>query len=1550
MAINMAERGGLVISTNLDSPNSLKKDSRKVPGGFNADDEDDLSPTKSRIDLHDNDWVDNRRAHAHNSNAIPSLDMETLPALPPGNSSLLHAYSDVDAHSDQHMDTLDEQAMRRHLGDMESSFLPPAPSPLTTAQNHGADDTFLFDGARSTETKSQRSGTMMSEESDGVKSPTTDPHSYQTPHATRAHTPDPEDTSNVPADTTSSLETMSSSPTTAAAARTISRAVSQASLGYQTANEQDTDEQTDEDNRQEETPRYKKRGLLTASDSDDERSTIRNQNSSNSLMGRSAKDAGSTPGAGLLGRKTSGRPKYLRSRNTSQRSSVSSFLTNDSYDDQSDVQYGADYALQSGGAVPADGRSRAASYQMSRSISLGSMASGFDDNASTVGDKPFEPPLATLDEEERNRSRPSTAVKNSDGGEPETPRPNKSQAMAAPTDTVIARHVQNVLVPDSVAREYRDKNRSPSKGSDFSTLGRGKNLTLKEQSSTIERLSKENFDLKLKVMFLSDRLDKLSEEGVKETISENVELKTALANLQRDNKALRRKNKDLEQRAKEEEGRPSTAKSGTSSEERRQDSDEGTQEREEELIYLREQVEEYITEIERLRRDALSREHEKRKMAETVKAMGDSRGDGFEAREEMDVWRDLLEQETARREQVEDDNRRLREDLFRLKSDVGLSSATPGLNHTTNIYNITKKRQLSPSRPRSEMSERVDDRNGTFSAASTLVEDLRRESEQLRHENAELRREVGAQTSMLTSRNREKERLYQEIEDLKLGQRRGGGSIAGDSILERSASRAHERSLSRNSGRSKLPGLDEAEREEYEMQTAELRDKISDLRLKNVELQETLTETENELDAHIDAREQMELDLKDMQTRAEELEADILSMQAERDEALRGQNDIEIEFENLKQEAQQEIDDVGAENDGLRADLERLDAELADKTENFAALQAEMRAMSDGVLRLEDDQDAKMRRIQELENEVDSNNREFEELQKHLQETNDKLQRLQVQYEGLQSEVSFVREDQEGDKVRIGELEIALKTAEKNFSDENNHRKEIEHLLDSERASFAAAKDQNQEKVHKMLSKLNKEVQTAKDDARMAHKRAQAEERESAAWKARLQELENNLGEALGNLHGTRASLLKSVENLQREMEATSRELEDTRSKLNDKDRLVKQRDALLESHGLETRQISDLLDKERQSHRSTKHQFETFQKQHQHVSRTVTQQESRMLELETSRAADRKKLTQLENSFKDQLTERNTLLLTLWNRLTVLCGTDWTHNNRLINGRALPTVEAVATMLPGFSKNLFAAVKAIEGLVSDFKTKIKSIERDMTKEYQNLEHTLESKIKKLDRLEIIVKSGGLMSGSNGQTGLSTEARNEIGKLKEANRSLKVELTKFRNIDQRSKSLMPAEHPSPSPSVPTGPRSRVPMPSGENHSERSERTDTLTRHHSTSTVETLDRLSSSSASSNTHPNSTSLARANSASVTGSTTTDEAGEQRWIFRLRELERRLRAEREARLLDRSGARKRLLEVEGREMELRRELEREKVRAAAGFGANSNSGVEAVTPAQE
>ena len=1432
--------------------------------------------------------------------------------------------------------------MEKHLNDVESSFMP-APSPIGITDNKGVDDTYLFDGAQPVQRRSQsRVGRIHRHQIRILQraNPRMAILHSLLPHP-RMRTellllrllvpPEAEETSQDAGNTTSSLETISSSPTAAAAARTVSRAISMASMGgYETANDTiDGQENTDNEEDLDATPRKQN----PYAESSDGRSTLRHHLSNVSLNNLYSADAGSTPGVALLTRRTSGKkPKFLRSHH-SKHSSVSSFVTNPDSHNGSDVTLGADYALQSGGAVPADGFSRNSSIALSRSISLGSMASGIEDfHGSGDSERALDGTLATLTEEEQNRERKGKDHVD-EISPPETPRA-ASRSLAAPTDTIIARHVRNVQVPESLAKEYRNKSgaASPNKKGGFavSTLGRnGKNLTLKEQSSTIERLSKENFDLKLKVMFLSDRLDKLSEEGVKEMISENVELKTGLAVMQRDNKALKRKLKELEKQLKDDEGRPNTARSGNSNEDPSPQwfDQEGAQEREEELLYLRERVEEYVTEIEKLRNDSIARENEKRNLAEVVRNMGERRGQNLDAREEMDVWKDLLEQETARREQVDEDNKKLREEIFRLKTEITSGSSHPGLNHTTNIYNITKKRQVSPSRPRSGMSDRVEDRNGTFSSASTLVEELRRESEQLRHENAELRREVGAQTSMLTSRNREKERLYQEIEDLKLGQRRGGGSVAGDSILERSASRAHERSLSRASAGTRQTNLNDTEREDFENKHAELRDRINSLKIQNQDLQRELESCMEDFETAVEQKKAAENLANELQEALEVAESDLLTMQSDRDEALQGQEEAEIMFENLRKEAQEELDGFAQEADEANAEIERLQTELQDTTENFNALQNEMREMSEGVVRLEDVHENNTRRIQDLEKELEDANRELEQMEKNLVDTNSKINRLTVQQESSQGEIAFLREEQDGDKIKIGDLEAAIKNTEENLHEEKERTKELEQRLANERHQREVVASREKQEVQQFINELNREASGAKDEARKLRKNLTSREVEAAEWKQRLMELENNLREALGDLSGTRSSLLnvrnncilfrslltilQSIAKLQRELENTMRDLDTKKSSLLEKDRLIKQRDALLESHGLESRKLADMLDKERQVHRTTKHQFETFQKTQQHTTRTLTQQESRVLELETSRQQDRRKIATLENNFKDQLNERNNLLLAMWNRLSALCGSDWAHNNSLINGRALPSLEAVSTMLPGFSKNLLGAVKTIETLVGDFRSRIRSVERDLWKEYQTLESNLELRTKRLDRLETMARSA--------IPGVSGDGKAEISKLRDINKTLKTEIATLRAANDVRAGVY--NDPSPSPSVPTGPRNKVVDKT---------RTSTLTRHHSASAVETFDRVSNSRSGSGSTGSKDGDNRALTSSMGGD---DYTPDLRWQVRLQELEYKLKAEREARKLDRSNAKQRLDEKTRENAELAKEVERTRIRGQMG-----------------
>lgn len=346
---------------------------------------------------------------------------------------------------------------------------------------------------------------------------------------------------------------------------------------------------------------------------------------------------------------------------------------------------------------------------------------------------------------------------------------------------------------------------------------------------------------------------------------------------------------------------------------------------------------------------------------------------------------------------------------------------------------------------------------------------------------------------------------------------------------------------------------------------------------------------------------------------------------------------------------------------------------------------------------------------------------------------------------------------------------------------------------------------------------------------------------------------------------------MQSIAKLQRDLENTVRDLDATKASLADKDRIIKQRDALLESHALESRKMAEMLDRERQAHRNVKHQFETFQKTHQHVTRTVNSQDARIMELEAAKAQDKRRLSQLETSFKEQLTERNNLLLTLWSRLSALCGSDWAHDNSLINGRALPSLEAVSTMLPGFSKNLLAAVKTIETMVGNFQSKIKSVEKDLWREYQTLENHLDARTKKLDRLEAIVRNGIATGTWSSRTHAESQAR--LARLEEAYRQLKVENHTLRAAaDARAAAraatateVDPSLGGSPSPSVPTGPKA----------------------------------------------------------ASGS------GDNKWMLRLRDLENKLKAEREARILDRGEALRRINATEQENVALKENLEKEKRR---------------------
>ncbi|KAL8725360.1 MAG: hypothetical protein Q9166_007420 [cf. Caloplaca sp. 2 TL-2023] len=1492
----------------------------RVPGGFDTD--EDLSPIKTEFDHEDFDEFDQDTPSRHNNHA---------PAQPGiGDDNSINAASDDGkTHLTGDGETVDEREIRRKLMDIDSSFLP-GTSPAAQVRKSGADDTYVRGEVRSSpESHEHHQNIDEGTREDTQESPATPPEMYQTPAPGREEmsqqtSMDGVDRMEDPAQlNTSSLETMSSSPTAAAAARTVSRAVSMvSSKSYETADDtRDSgvplDYEGTGETDQEATPR-KATNEFESSLRESSPTPTKPAVERETERADDGNDQGEVQPNTRQSRK---RPEYLHRRKASQRSSYSSYTTT-STEDASEATVGADYALQSGGSVPYGGFLNSRPSLASRSVTLGSMASGITNISEDDGDA--REGLDTLDEEDDPTIQQALSEDQPDDEVPRTPK-GGNHTLHTPTETVIAQHVRDIQVPATMAREFRDRYRpdSPDKrnaGFTPAVNPTGKAMTLKEQSNTIDKYMKLNWDLQLKITFLDQALNKRSDEGVKAMISENVDLNTARVNLAKEIRELKRSTRalerDLEKRNDEiakltKTAREAEARTGPSSQE--------VQELENEVTYLRERVETYEIDLEKMQHDSIRQDREKRTMAEMLKTVSRGGKTDVGVREELDYYRAELEAETARREEADEENKRLREEIWRLQGD---SHSTTEQNNSTAFSHGRNGRPASSHVSQGTRGGHGFDLNGTSSAASsTLVE-------QLRHENAKLQRDMRAQESMLTSRNKEKEHLYQEIEELKLTARRAEGtrSVTGDSIFERSVSRAHRRTTSRQSEAPAVPQLSVAERESYENKNGELRDQINELKIENQDMTRQLEMCYDELSQFdtlkIENNKLQQAYDQDIVVATEDLQ----SLQAERDEALQAQEQLEAEleeerlrFQDLQAEAEERINSLDDEFDQKAQEAQRMQNEISNRVEEAQSLRAEVRSLSERVVRVGEDMAAKAKKLENLEVEVEVMHNETENLHKDRTELRDQHERLTVQYESSQSQIAFLREEQDGDKMKIGDLENNLSNVQTKLDIEMERANELEQRLAEERHQREVIGGKEKQEVQKIINDLNREASGAKDETRQLKTSLQSTEIELTTWKERLLELESHLRETLGDANGTRSTFLTSITRLQKDLDSTSTDLENTRHTLSEKERLLRDRDSLLESHGLESKKLSDLLERERQGRRADRAQHEQWQRTHQHTTRTVSQKDTRIAELESAKQSDRKRLQTLETQLKEQLHERNDLLLTLWSRLSATCGPDWQHQNSLIDGH-VATLEVVSSMLPAFSRTLLLAVKHIEIIMHSFKTRVRTIERDLSKQYANLESQLEDRIKKLDKLENTVQSSRVQG--------TFSAAPEIAKLRGENRLLKSEIAVLLN-NKEMRARASSAHRS------TSSRELTPLSSNMNNNNNNNNNGpapppTLARHHSSSAVEHMAHQRSSPARASSLvplpiPERTSTATA--------TAVQEPNQSRWTHRLRELERRLKAEREARLLDRTGARKRLEEGMRENEDLRRELERERERARRG-----------------
>jgi hypothetical protein len=390
--------------------------------------------------------------------------------------------------------------------------------------------------------------------------------------------------------------------------------------------------------------------------------------------------------------------------------------------------------------------------------------------------------------------------------------------------------------------------------------------------------------------------------------------------------------------------------------------------------------------------------------------------------------------------------------------------------------------------------------------------------------------------------------------------------------------------------------------------------------------------------------------------------------------------------------------------------------------------------------------------------------------------------------------------------------------------------------------------------------------------------------------------------------------------------------LEIAREDLNDKERLLRTRDSLLETSGLETKRLTDALEKEKQARRADRQAWDLMQRNQQSLTRTIQQNDSRVGEIETARQADRRRYQHLEQSLKNQLADRNALLGSLLNRLSsLICGPDFNQRNR--TNEISYDNDAMAKSWAQFNRNIDTAMEAVEKTLSSVKTQVRDFERGLTKDFTNLERALEIRTKRIDQLEQFMSTARHASDQQGRTSSSSTRDDQYARLRSENKVLKAEIQSFRTASNPNGSNN-SQSPIPARASSTRDRGRREtslmrhFSGSPSHSHEEERgTTSPVLMDPTVTVPGAHPPRAAAESPRRQPSLHHTGSLHTRNASGGSASLEPSEQRWVHRLKELERRLKGEREARLLDRSGARKRIEEAEGEREELRLAFEKER-----------------------
>lgn len=262
----------------------------------------------------------------------------------------------------------------------------------------------------------------------------------------------------------------------------------------------------------------------------------------------------------------------------------------------------------------------------------------------------------------------------------------------------------------------------------------------------------------------------------------------------------------------------------------------------------------------------------------------------------------------------------------------------------------------------------------------------------------------------------------------------------------------------------------------------------------------------------------------------------------------------------------------------------------------------------------------------------------------------DQLEDLREQFEQKSREAEEAQASQDNLAHHIEKLVAEVQREQTNTKRIESERDKLQRDFDDSTRQFRRSLEAKESALQSTLNDL------ARTQALLSQR-----EIDFTAVQNTLQSLEHE-SKKLGDSHTTaRFSLQLEVDRLTRDIERLEDELNRARKELDDRDGKGRDRESVLDKLHAENRDLAAQLAAQTQARLNVTEKLDGVQASFKSAEAEVATLRAKVSELEQRLSKDQRTMLTAESQYRDQLTERNTLLLTIYQYMDKILGVDKT-------------------------------------------------------------------------------------------------------------------------------------------------------------------------------------------------------------------------------------------------------------------------------------------------